>query len=417
MLKDGSATFFDDLDDSSRADIDRWSSKRAVALQTRMQMELAAKLEELDFDTEPSIPFVKVLVASCSVNCAVGVDSSDEEAILTIWRPSNEQLDALTEGVVVRVKNIDTKAGRFDGRGQFSGVSSTSISMRISDPPLCMARDVTTLLQISLSSKRLWKDSLNKLTFDALGVILKVKEVDDCRGWWIYLTDESHLLLRVHVDADCNDLASFQSFSNGIIGHAVVGFRDLRTMPFDYLEYCAVAQYRGGSHFFPKPADCLADRLLQWSNSGECRDQLRRLLAYLDVGLQEATRIDSNCFKAIGYIADFQVRSNQPQLLVRVDCGGPALHTWKFPLALISSFAGSCQELVEVVVLYDEDEVKLTQLTSIGPALRARHNLYCFILRRSEGSLADCNDCVFEVSQISAVDTSALAALYSTLMR
>lgn len=424
MVKDGSSDFFDDLDICTRAEIERWNSKRAFLLQTRMQQEMDAKLEELDFDMEQSMPFVKVLVASCATEISPDSDPCSEEAILTIWRPSSEQLDSLEEGVVLRVKNLDTKTGRFDGRRQFSGGSSTPISTLPAEayqPSECASsREYTTMFRIHLASKRLWKDLSNEQSapdFDVLGFPLKVKELDDRQGCWIYLTDESHLLLRVQCDADCHDLASFLSSFMRDNFHAVAGFRYLRMMPFDYTECCAVAQYRGPSRFLPKPSGRQADNLHQLSLSDEGRDQLRKLSLYLDIGVQETVSSGSNSFQAIGYIAGFRVLSTQPQLLVCVDCGEPTLHTWKFPLALISSFAGSCQELEEFVVLNAEEEVKLTQLTSIGRAFRARQNNYCFSLQSIADSPADYPECKFEVSHISTVDTSALAALYSTLLQ
>jgi hypothetical protein len=137
----------------------------------------------------------------------------------------------------------------------------------------------------------------------------------------------------------------------------------------------------------------------------------------VDLGVRETNSPKSNSFKAFGYIAGFHVLSTRPQLLLRVDCGGPTLHTWKFPLSLISSFAGSCELLDDVVVLNSEEEVKMTQLTSIRRVFRARQDIYCFSLHGMADPAIDFPECKFEVSHISTADTRALAALYSTLLQ
>lgn len=425
MVKERSGDCFVDLDDISRAQIDRWNTKRANLLHSRMQQEMNAKLEEHILDTEASIPFIKVLVTSDMAENNIGVDMQTEEAMLTIWRPLCDQLDCLQVGTVVRVKNLDTKTRRFDGLKQFSGSHSTQIAIlppcaySTPTPYISTSNKYSTMFRLQLSSKRLRKDAPRDqriFELDVLGIVLKVKQRADCQ-LWIYLTDESNLLLRVQCSEDCRDLDSLLSSFAYDRNDTVVGFRNLRTMPFDFGECCSVAQYRRTSHFLPTPTCQRAHILHQWSKSDGGLNSLQKQALYVAIGVPQTFCLQSNFFKAIGYITGFHVISSWPQLLLHVDCGGPTLLTWRFPLSLISSFAATCDELDDFVVLNFEEEVKITQLTSIGRVFRARQNLYCFTLGSITDSSVDFPGCQFEVSQISAVETSALAVLYSTLLQ
>jgi hypothetical protein len=424
MVKEGSADSYIDLDDISRVEVDRWKTQRANLLQIRMQQEMVAKLEEHSMIAEPCIPFVKVLVKSDIVEYTPSDDPMSEEAMLTVWRPLSEQLDSLQEGMLLRVKNLDTKTRRFSGLRQFSGSNTTPITIlpptAHQQPHWFSYREYSSMFRLQLSSKRLWKDTSKDqctLVFDVLGIVLKVKQCADRQLWSLYLTDESNLLLRVQYDATCGDLDSFLSSFTCDDNHTVVGFHDLRTMPFDFRECCSVAQYRGTSHFTPTPPGHRAHILHQWSQSDAGRDQLQKQALYETIGVKETFSPEPTFCKAIGYITGFSVLTTRPQLLLHADCGELTLHTWRFPLSLISSFAGSCDTLDEFVVLNAEEEIKMSQLTSIGRLFRARQNLYCFSLQSIIDSSVDFPGCLFEVSQISTVDTRALAALYPTLLQ
>ena len=98
----------DGLDADTRRDLDRWRARRSALLPERIKQELDAKLEEYDLDQKPSLPFLKLHVESLAQDGESGRDVH-EEAHLTVWNPSTEQLDLLREGNTLRFKNLDTR--------------------------------------------------------------------------------------------------------------------------------------------------------------------------------------------------------------------------------------------------------------------------------------------------------------------
>jgi len=423
MIKEGSSSeFFAELDDESKSAIQHWNTKRAALLRDRMQQEMAAKLEEYDFVSEPSVPFVKVLMRSDSVLD----DSKREEAMLTVWNPSSEQLEILHDGAFLRLKNLDTKGTRFDGQIQLTGNSSTSIAVvRDVDLQMTASRNYTSIFRLQLASKRLnggeesreqWRSQVA-----ILGVVFKVTRRTDGRsGWFVYLTDESNIRLRLETDSTRNDFGSFlasmqsHSLNDNEERYRLVALRGLLLAPFDCSDNCAVVRYIGNSRLEENPLCHRAERLNRWMESDAGRKRLRKLALYTDLGIGQTIRFSPEMlFDAVGYIAGFRVLRGKPQLLIQVDCGGP-IHTWKLPLSKMSAFAATCSALDEEVVLNSDEEIKMKPLMSIGRVFRARQSPYCFSLKRTMET--DGSNCTFEVACIANVDTKTLAALYSTLL-
>jgi len=247
---------------------------------------------------------------------------------------------------------------------------------------------------------------------NVVGVVLKVEQSANMCGWVLYLTDKSHLVLRIQCDDICEKFASFLS-SAAVEGEMfkVVEFNDLRTMPFDNDEGYAVAQYCKVSRFYEHPDTHRAQALKQWSASKVGRYDLLKLRVYVNMRLPVVVNSDSRTVKAIGFISGMQVLSSYPRILLMVDCGLSSQQCWKFPLSLISLFALSCVDASEAVVLNAVEERKLTQLVKLGPIYRARKDLFRFSIQRIQGSsfLGKC----FEVAHISAVDSNDFAALFS----
>lgn len=425
MLKDESFGSFDDLNNNDQTDIKRWMSRRSELLQRRVKDEMEAKLEEIEVETISNTPFVKALVSTnFDEDDESTTDSSSAQAWLTIWRPSTAQLDILRDGLLIRVKNLDIKPDRFGGLKQLSGNASTPMECLTHDKPtqfdLASEISLSSMFRIHLISKGLCKVSAEenpKLTFDVVAVALKVKEFDNGQGLQVYLMDESNLLLRVHCDSSCVTtlMTALHAGSNGFF--LVVGFQNLQALPFDNVEHCAVAQYDARSQLLRHPSCQRSSRLFEWSTSAFGQSYIAKLSLCVDIGIQYVTCNDSATFKAIGYIGGFQYLSSKTQLLLFVDCGGSSLCTWVLPLAIFSAFAASCNNLEHSVSFNQEDEAALSQLSSMGRVFRARRDIYCFTLRSLRDLDVKQSECILEVSQISQVDTSALAALYATLLR
>lgn len=424
MIKEGSSPeFFEDLDEESKAVIEHWNTKRSALLRVRIQQEMEAKLEEHDFVSEPSMPFVKVLVQSA----VVFDDPSSVEAMLTIWKPSSEQLDTLRDGALLSFKNLDAKNTRFDGRIQLSGNNSTSISVVQQDNrqifPSQSSGTYTGIFRLQLASKELEEDEEREQLLpdvSVMGIVFKATQRGNYPSWTVYLTDESNIRLRLESDATRNELDSFlasipsHSTCDEEERYRVVAFRDLQLAPFDFSDNCAVVHFTADSRFEPNPSCGRAERLNKCKETDAGRKRLRKLALYADVGVEETIRYNQETIRdAIGYIAGFHVLSGKPQVFIQVDCGGP-IQTWKLPLSTMSAFAATCDELDEDVVLNADEEINVKRLMRIGRVFRARQFPYRFTLKRT--TEADVSSCTIEVENISTVDTRALAALYSTLL-
>jgi len=420
MVKEGgSPEFFEALDFESKASIENWNTKRSALLHDRMQQEMQAKLEEFDFPSEPSTPFVKVMVRSKHF-CDDA--SKHEEAMLTLWKPSDEQLDILRDGNLLAFQNLDCKDTRFDGIRQLTGNNSTPISILKDEAPQMpnrQSKTYTSLFQLQLASKRSQVNDVQHRRTSPVSLLGIAFNKDQSCGeqWSVYLTDESDLRLRVESDStETAELVSFlasmksQSILCDEPAFRVVAFHDLRLLPLDPSGGITVAEYTARSHFEPNPSCGRANRLRRWVQTETGRKRLRKLVLCRELGIQDrCCRGQQETIEAIGYIAGFHVLPGKPQLLLRVDCGGP-IQTWKLPLATMSAFAATCAELDKSVALHSDEEEKMKQLMRIGRVFRARQAPYHFSLKRTTQTIV--SHCTFEIANISSLDTSALAALY-----
>jgi hypothetical protein len=380
----------------------------ATLLQQRMEKEMNSKLEELNIVCEPSVPFVRVLLGSSNL------EDSSNEAILTVWNPTSEQLDMLREGAVLRMHNLDPKITRFEGLRQFVGHSSSRMfPVASGSSQYLQARNNFTLFSVILASKAYWMGSCpgsSNLFVDIVGVVLDVKHSENDRVCLLYVTDKSHLVVRIQCDDSC------EKFMFQVEDFKVMEFHDLRVMPFDHDEGYAVLQYCKTSRFIVKPNSRRVRSLVEWSTSMNGSRWLEKLRAYASIGLPLSVYSDGQNLKAIGFIAGMNVLSSHPEIVLLVECGSSYLQCWKLPLALVPSFAVSCIELNKTVVLNSKEEWKLSQLTKLGHVYRARKVLFCFSLRRNHCVPLGGNCAVeFDVAHISSVDTKALASMFSAV--
>ena len=407
--------FYDTLNDHDRATIDRWKDRRSVILCDRMREEMNAKLEEEEIDVSTSTRFARFLVTSFEENHS----TSRRTAMLTIWKPSDEQLGEIMEGSAFRITNLHVKPGRFNGLLQLSASGSTPMEMlpcRNDDLP---TRCYTSIPRLFAMAESLTGDrpaNRCSLEFDTVGVVLRVKS-DDGFGWEAILTDESGRLLCVKFGVeDARDLKNqlsqlSESSSQNVQQDCIYAcFRCLKLAGLNANLSIVYAKFTDESDFDLRPRNGRVDKLSFWGN-GNGTYEVVNLAARLDLGLQP-----HHCkqFCMIGYTAGFCLLANK-QLVLKVDCGGEVLHTLKFPLSLVSAFADSCTDLGELVFLNEEQEVKIEQLKRLGPILRSRRSLYNFRIRNLVEKLRDSPGVEFEVTNVTLVHTRALSALYSTI--
>ena len=428
MIDDGSSDF-DKLDESTKNEINRWNSQRVGLIQRRMQQELETKLDELDIEKiRPSKPFLRVLVTTniCKQNENSLTRNDINQAFITIWDPSPEQLDLLDIGSVVRIKNLDTKGSRYEGLRQFSGGPNTSIlllsTFLLHESRTLLQRKYTSLFFLHLHSNKSVQDASSgstkiKSDVSVVGILLEARKHEYFDDWFVYFTDKSLLLLKIHCVNPCDKLRRFLMDSCiSTDTPMVVEFRSMRVLKFDHVEQCAVVRYTRECTFCENPCSYLAESLQDWATSDDGYTSILRLRSFLNVGVQELNYYQEHQNDAIGYISGLFVLPSQPELIVRVDCGSPYLHTWRFPLALVQSLICLCNvdELCKDIVLNESEEVQLAKLRKVGLIFGSRKKLFCFKLRLASASKT-CQDRNVEISHVSVVETNALAALYSVV--
>lgn len=416
LQKDG-VDVLDGLDADTRRDLDRWRAKRSSLLPDRIRQELDAKLEECDLDQKPSLPFLKLHVESLA-RCTESGNELHEEAFLTVWNPSSEQLGFLQEGKALRFKNLDTRGKGYNDKIQFSANAKTPID-EIScetQPARAQVSDEghSNLVRVCVLSKRLNEsDVCPKSKINVFGVALA--GVMETASWTVSITDKSTLQLQIRgssVDSSLEQLlqtTTMGSFDDNPL--AVVEFRQLTLLPFDNSFECAVAEFDADSVFNLTPSFSSAATMRRWSKSASGRRQLMDQSLRQRIGVSPPIPLTSNFRHAVGFILGFDVIPSRLELMVKVDCGGPYVRKWKFPLSLLSVLIESASRVEDTIALSPQEEDTIEQLRSIGEAFRARQSLFCFTLEKPALEGAD-----FEVSHLSIVDTEALAALYSRML-
>lgn len=432
MKSRSTSDFYADLQDSEKLAIDNWTQRRTVLLQDRMRQEIDARLEENDELLLPSTPFLRVRVKGFGARKFDGDGADCEEALLTIWNPSSEQLDVIKEGAVVRMKNVAVRESKYEGRLQLSANSRTAMSTifdklpqsEISTYVTYAARTFTRIFRIHVLSKQMLTASVpehSPLEVDVCGIIVKVEKRPGCPGWLVYLADDSGLVLCVQSDLERHGHSSFPTSTSSARENverppALVAFRDLMVLPFNGVERCAVARFKDTSSFHQKQEERKLDDLRRWAVSKMGSRRFQKLVAFFNADIPIFDYPVMKPWVAVAYIAGFHVLPSQ-QLVVRVDCGGYRLQTWKFPLALISCFAASCTDLSESVILNPEEEATLAQLASLARVFRSRQSMYRFSLHRLAVSPTNFPDCHYEVDQIASADTEALGSLYFSFLQ
>ena len=431
---------YQDLSDEDKATIERWRSKRGTMLQRRIQQEVQAKLEDEPSLERDSTPFIRLLVRSYdrsflragTTQAAMQAKSSDL-AVLTVWSPTEEQLNILREGAVIKAQNVSAGKRKYEGRIQLSANSrtpmaplpSTPLSQEILTLSGFTERTYASIFQLHVCSRQLLHSSSTSpnhsavsAEFDFVGVILKVDEEENCKRASIYLTDKSNLVVRVQCGhmKGLGDLIDLRSpIARQCVEHPrVAAFHDVTVLPFDKVENCGVVEFRGVSSLRSQSVEPMAEGLRQWAESGAGRQRLLRLAAYWDAGLSIVQVSQATFTPAVGYIAGFKVQSSN-QLRILVDCAEGNLQEWTFPFHLLQDVKlpnSSC----ETVSLSPIEEGICSKLNVLGKFFRARGILFRFMLKRTPQSITSFRPCNFEVCQISQADTEAVAGVYEALM-
>ena len=108
--------------------ISRWTEKRSTLVHRRIREEVESELQTETSLVRESTNFLRVKVHSVDPK-----SSCNENAMLTIWQPTEEQLGFLKEGTSVEFHNLAVRESTYDGisiitclhHGKFDCLSKT----------------------------------------------------------------------------------------------------------------------------------------------------------------------------------------------------------------------------------------------------------------------------------------------------
>eukprot|EP00980_Cylindrotheca_fusiformis_P020761 scaffold7755_cov104-Cylindrotheca_fusiformis.AAC.6 len=400
---------FHSLDEHEKLAFLSWKEKRLFLVQKRVKDEVEAEIEGDHSLMRQSVPFIRVKVGSMQKS-AFPLSMRDE-ALLTIWQPKEEQLDLLNEGHAIEIRHISVRNALFNGVLQLTANGRTLMTEFRAGKSEQLVRDLgrrrfLTMFAVHLMSHKILNDKKAEglwLDIDTVGVEVKSMEPPkDGSPLFYYITDEFNLLLRVESENDILKHHSLRAHRQ-----LVLAFCDLRLLPFDFENNCAVARFCETSSL--RKVDPRVEELRCWSASPDGHRSLRRLSAYLETKLTRSPCRDSS--SAVGYIVGIRKGSSE-RLHIEVDCGAATVEEWELPICLLKGILPIASENQEVALLPSEEQ-RLAALGNVRCFARAKGVLWQFHLARKKNNLESDTMCDRVVRSISLADTRSLGRLYS----
>ena len=418
--------FYDDLCNEDKLEVSNWKAKREGLLPDRIQKEIDASLECDTSLIRKSTPLIRAHVSSFDVLAPDVVAGRD--AHLTIWDPSDEQVSVLKEGTILEVYNLSVRDTTFDGNLQLTANGRTRIEAFSKDlsahlAKRCQHARIKSLFRVHALSHKMTSGSDLVQTIegdqvDTVVTILGIEEREERDGllFFIYVTDETNLILRIHCDKLPTGFGLFEQENPS--NQDIVYFLRLRIMPFDYAENCAVATWDDESSFALTSSIAGVQRRLgelrQWSSSPKGKGQINRAQRYVNARIP--TWEQYGWRTAIGYVVGL-LKSGQ-FLNLAVDCAHcTSIQEWELPPTVLDSMLEILAKLGDdntnrCVGLPLEDDERVQELKILGSILRSRGVLWRFSLKRLENPVAGTTDIQFIVHDVSLADTQALGYAY-----
>jgi len=395
-----------EIDGSCRKEILEWNERRSKLIADSVRKRVEFQLNE-SLLISKSVPFVRVLIQN------VNNPSMDEQAMLTLWNPSDEQLGALSEGSKVRLENLTVKDSRYEGLIQLSGNRSTRLKP-IMSASYSVVQTELNLFQVHKLAKDLYRGAVqSSRRVNVVGCVVGMNWLSRTECGHLCITDRSGLALLIKYDDQvrCGSVFAVNQVESGHFGEAV--FRDLTLPACDLFTSQPFAIFTRDSSVSFKSNEPSIGKLRQWSKAERGRARLCAISNSLNAGLPLFQGRTEKT--AVGYIADLIVLRNQ-QLLVKVDSGGSKLRTWSLPLALVTRLV-SFDNGFSSVALNPTEEKRICQLKSLAQAFRARRRLFRFSVLSLRQTPRECPECDFQIVELEPIKLESFLSLYVRLCR
>jgi hypothetical protein len=387
----------DEVDVARLNEIDRWKSRRTSLIQDKIRLEVESRLQRQSGSRSTQL-------LRLSVRSAHG-GQNDPNGLLTIWKPSEEQLEHLKVGVTVRLVNVAVKNVMLDRQLQLS-VSGKNIVA--STPKMThLTSSSNCILSNWLLSKRL---DFTKTVYSTLGRIdvqgAVLNFVQHSGRDMIYLSDDSFLVLRLDLAESTQKSIVFKRNFLTSIGRSL-SFKNLLLKPFDRLENCAVALFDGNSNYsFVQNDDFV----------GKCNGStMLRSLLTATAFPKYMSACDSNPV-VVGWLSRVESIAND-HVYVRVDSGNMILRTLKVDLSLLFDLLALHEEKDASTCFLQREKTDTSTPEQLDRFFRSSGYRYRFQLRKLEHRKLELPSCIYEIAEIRKLDTLSLAQHYICLLR
>ena len=279
--------YYNKLSQLEQEAIDSWVQRRSSLIQIKSQSIITQRLENEPGMSWKHSRFIKLYVRALVTkgdNSRKRNEIEDcNQGMLTLWDPSEDQLNMLLEGNVLHFQNLAVKEKKVDNLLQLSIRGKANMDMVLPAPSpetLCISgyrkRKDHSLVQVHIESRKLNASSIQSPEYDLVGYLLKTREViiGVTTRYLIYLIDQSGLVLRIERDAFSekeNELIHWKNntheYGRGLILHLF----DIRIRPFDPLQGCAVGIWTKHSSCQEVKSNQKGLRVKDWSECSEGR--------------------------------------------------------------------------------------------------------------------------------------------------
>lgn len=361
--------YYSKLSQIEQAAVDSWVHRRSSLIQLKSQRIIYQRLETETGMSWNSSRFIKINVRAL-VRRGDNSDSSvtvkdGNEAILTLWDPSEEQLSLLQEGAVLHFQNVAVKEKKIDNLLQLSIRGKAKMEVILPPPPLeslylsgYRKREHHTLVQAHLESRRLTASSIQSPECDVIGYLLKVTKIslDDNTRFLIYMTDQTGLVLRIERDSfDCkeNELIHWGKNSHELGQGLILYLFDIRIRPYDPFQGCAVGIWTKSSSCQKVKSDPNHIKLKDWTESSDGKEVCDLNIDRMNLHFPASGKLPKQYAIIIGKIMNVRrgggkdvmeiMDIESSELLINVDVGTGHAMELILPNELLSQVLMICQ--------------------------------------------------------------------------
>eukprot|EP00804_Cyclotella_cryptica_P025164 CCRYP_013006-RA/>CCRYP_013006-RA protein AED:0.02 eAED:0.02 QI:0/0.5/0.33/1/1/1/3/543/2765 len=337
--------YYDMLDAADKKVIDDWTQKRAFLLQAMISKSVEDSMRDDPSTERNSRPYVKLLVRalcrqenSSDKPRSKGISLASE---LTIWRVSDDQYDLVSEGSVVRMKNLVVKSEDRSGIFQLSANQDTPIEALPNEQTYeklvrsgYERRCPKSLIQITLMAKQSGVLDIEH-EFDVVACIVKVQKVSE-NTTIAYLTDESGLMVKIKRDHKAENSDPF--YLGNVALPAVVAFCNVRFSSFDPSDYCAVGAWGLLTCKSNPSMKARYDYLNVWCSTNDGVDCCKTVLDKINAGIPfgtDRTVKSKVCFGYILCIVEHDNACPASAINIIIDCGGNETVSARCPIDIV----------------------------------------------------------------------------------